>query len=131
MKAGNVLWITADQPRAGVVLHASSANVGEEVDIVLTPACNSCIGIDADNRALGRRTGPQMRTVGGQWRTLRHFHDRHRNHRHAHVYSSQITLQLLDAFYFCQPAEVSAPPPSNHGAYRKRQTKEASCSIQA
>src|SRR6478735_928733 len=109
MKTGNILGITADQPRSSVVLHASSANIGEEVDIVLTPASNSRIGIDADDRALGRRTGPQMRTVGGQWRSLRHFHDCHRNHRHAHVYSSQITLTLLDAFYFWQPSEVSAP----------------------
>src|SRR5436190_7351858 len=110
------MWITANQPRAGVVLHVPSANVGEEVDIVLTPAGDSRIGIDADNRALCRGTGPQMRTVGGQWRTLRHFHDRYRNHRHAHVYSLQITIRRRDAFYFWQPAEVSAPPPSNHGA---------------
>ena len=64
--------------------HPAGADVGQEVDVVLAPAGEPLVGVDADDGALRRRAAAKVRAVRRERRSLRHLDDPDRYLADAH-----------------------------------------------
>jgi hypothetical protein len=51
-KVVDVLWIAADEPSPRISGHPAGADVRQEVDVVLAPADEAFVGLDANDSAL-------------------------------------------------------------------------------
>ena len=66
------------------LLHAAGTDAGQEVDVVLAPAGQPRVGVEAGDGAAGRRAGAEVGAVRRHRGDLRHLDDGDRDARDLH-----------------------------------------------